>query len=94
MADRREHAETVALAALAWLAAEETGLSAFLWASGMTAADLRARAGEPEVLAAVLDHVMADDGRVIAFCADQGLAPQVLAGLRAALPGGGLPNWT
>ena len=92
--DAREHAETVGLRALAWLAAEEGLLEVFLGASGLAMEDLRHRAGEPEVLAAVLDFVLMDDQWVLGFAAEAGLAPEAVARARAALPGGAQPHWT
>lgn len=92
--DAREDAETVGLRALAWLAAEEGLLDVFLGASGLAAEDLRHRAGEVEVLAAVLDFLLMDDRWVLDFAAEAGLPPEAVAQARAALPGGALPHWT
>ena len=92
--DRRISAETLALQALGWLAGREDLWGVFLGATGAQAADLRARAEDPEFLASVLDFLLMDDDWVCAFAADAGLAPETIAPARAALPGGGLPNWT
>lgn len=89
-----DQAETLALQALAWLAGDEDLLGAFLAASGLGPHELMARAGEPEVLAAVMDFILAEDGRVGSFCATAGLACDRLAAVRAALPGGDAPAWT
>jgi hypothetical protein len=83
-----ERAETVALQALGWLAANEDLLPAFMGASGVSEGDLRARAADPDFLGAVLDFITMDDAWVVAFCDSAGLAytdPQVA---RQALPGG------
>lgn len=90
----RDFADVLALDALAWLAGEEALLPAFLGSSGLTEADLRARAADPDVLAAVLDFILADDGQVISFSSAAGVAPERVAEARAALPGGMLPHWT
>ena len=90
----REYAETVALQALAWLLGPSDLAETFLGASGLAADTLRARATDPEVLAAVLDFVLMDDAWVMGFATDAGLAPQAVARARAALPGGTLPHWT
>ena len=91
---RREHAETVALQALGWLAAEAELLPVFLSSTGFSADEMRQRATEPEVLAAVLDFVTMDDAWVAAFCGAVGLPPEAPMQARAHLPGGDLPHWT
>ena len=90
----RDSAETVALTALAWVLGPSGLSDVFLGASGLAPQDLRQRAGDPEVLAAVLDFVMMDDAWVLALAQAEGLAPDSLARARAALPGGDLPHWT
>lgn len=90
----RETAETVALRALGWLAGDEDRMGAFLAISGVRPAEVRARAQEPEMMAAVLDFVLSEDGHVLAFAAAAGLAPEAVLAARAALPGGDLPHWT
>ena len=92
--DRRNSAETVALQALGWLAAQEDLWGVFLGATGASAAEARARAEDPEFLASVLDFVLLDDAWVCTFAEASGLPPQDVAPARAALPGGGLPHWT
>jgi hypothetical protein len=91
---KQEIAETRALAILGWLAGQEDIFPLFLGASGATEADLRARAGEPEFLASVVDFLMMDDAWVIGCATDQGWRPEEIMAIRAALPGGDLPNWT
>ena len=56
-----ETAETLALRALGWIAAEEGLAGAFLAASGASASDLAERAGDPEFLSFVLDFLLAED---------------------------------
>lgn len=90
----REKAETLALEALGWLAAEPDFLRGFQGASGLSSDDLRARAAEPDLLAAVLDFVLADDASVTRFAETTGRAPQDVLRARAALPGGDSPHWT
>ena len=55
---------------------------------------LRARAGEPEFLASVLDFLMLDDAWVMRFCDGAGLAYEAPMQARAALPGGAPMHWT
>lgn len=90
----RDNAETVALKALAWVIGAEAERDAFLAASGFAPADLMQRAGEAEVLLAVIDFILTEDRRVIGFCDSAGLAYDSLAAVRAALPGGDDHHWT
>lgn len=80
-------AETLALKALSYLAHSPEDLDRFVTLSGVAPADLRARADDPEILAAVLDFVLTDDGRVTGFCEDAGIDPRELHAARRALPG-------
>ena len=89
-----EAAETLALQALGWLAANEDLLPVFLGATGVDEASLRAQAAQPEFLAAVLDFLMMDDAWVMAFCDEHALPYERPMMARAALPGGMQMNWT
>lgn len=91
---QQDSAETIALQALGWLAANEELLPVFLGATGASEADLRARATDPEFLGSVLDFLMMDDAWVVAFCEGQDLAFDIPMRARAALPGGAQVNWT
>jgi hypothetical protein len=94
MAHARDFAETTALQALAWLAADDELFSAFLGASGHSPAEIRARAGDPVFLAAVLDFLLTDDAWVMAFCDSVDLGYDTPARARAGLPGGEVTHWT
>lgn len=83
-----EEAETVALRALAFVAADERRLRGLLLRSGIDFETLRARADDPAVLAGVLDHLLSDEAAVLAFCEQEGLEPTTPARARALLPGG------
>ena len=87
-------AEILALQALSWLAGQEGLLGVFLGSSGMSEADLKANAAEPETLAAILDFILMDDAWVMGFSADHGLPPEDVLQARGALPGGADPHWT
>ena len=90
---RQDEAEIVALRALSWLAEAEL-LDAFAAETGADPGALRAAAGDPAFLGAVLDFVMGRDEWVTGAAAAQGMAPEAVARARAALPGGDLPHWT
>jgi hypothetical protein len=80
-------AETLALNTLAFLARDADALLRFLTLSGLEIEDLRERAGEPELLAALLDFVLADEALLTAFAADEKINPQAVRAARRALPG-------
>jgi len=85
---KSQAAEVIALQALAFLAADDGRLSRFLTLSGIDGASLRARAGEPELLAAVLDHVLGDESLLFVFCEAADLLPEAPRQARRCLPGG------
>ena len=81
-------AETLALKALAFLASSEDVLTPFLITTGMALADLRRRAGDPDVLAAVLDFCLASDTLLSELAASLGVDVLEVHAARRALPGG------
>ena len=87
-------AETLALQALGWLAAQPERAGAFLGMAGAAPDELRARASDPEFLGFVLDFLLSDEEALLEFCTDQAIQPDRPMRARAALPGGDLPNWT
>lgn len=74
----RDGAETLALEALAFLAEDEDRLMRFLGQSGLEGRDLKALAGAPETLAAVLDYLLADEALAKAFCEASGTEARLL----------------
>nr|WP_170615403.1 DUF3572 domain-containing protein [uncultured Ruegeria sp.] len=94
MAISGNSAETLALNVLTWLVGNEELLPVFLGSTGASVGDLRARAGEPDFMASVLEFLMLDDSWVIAFC-DANSVPYDLPGqARAALSGEADVHWT
>lgn len=91
---RQDTAEILALQALTWLVGQEALVHEFLGSSGLSGADLARAATRPEMLAAVLDFLLEDDSRLLAFCAEAGVAPANPMAARALLPGGDVPHWT
>jgi hypothetical protein len=85
---QRNAAETLSLKALGWLAADPKMLGRFLDVSGTEADDLRKRAGDPELLAAVVDYILADDALTAGFCKSESCSAQDLHRARILLPGG------
>lgn len=94
MKNRQESAESLALQGLGWLAGQDEAFGAFLAQSGSDAAEVRARAAEPELLGSVLDFLLSDEDLLLRFCAEAGFAPEAPMRARAALPGGEVPDWT
>lgn len=93
-AARRAAAETLALRAFSWIAADTMLIGGFLAESGSSPAAIAQDLHRPAFLAAVLDYVLAEDQRVLALAENLGIRPQDVAASRALLPGGDLPNWT
>lgn len=94
MSMKQETAETIALQALAWLAANEDLLPVFLGSSGAVGDDLRERARDADFLGSILDFLLMDDAWVVAFCDMAGLSYEKPMLARAALPGGKQVFWT
>jgi hypothetical protein len=90
----QETAEALALQALGYIAAQDDLLMQLLATTGATLGDLRAGAGDPAMLAAVVDFLLSDDALVADFARASGVPPDRLAEARAALPGGDIPHWT
>jgi hypothetical protein len=89
-----ERAETIALQALGWLAADQDLCDTFLGATGASPDDLRQRAAESAFLASVLGFLTMNDDWIIGFCDNVGLGyDQPLRALHA-LPGQEQVDWT
>ena len=80
-------AETLALKGLGFLASDGDALVRFLTMTGVNIDDLRIRAEMPELLAAVLDFLLADDALLQDFCASIAADAQTIHAARRALPG-------
>jgi hypothetical protein len=78
-ADTNEDAEALALRALAWTLAEPERATRLLSVTGLDPTDLRSRAGEPTVLAAVLGFLEAHEPDMIACATALGVKPETLA---------------
>ena len=80
----RADAETLAIRALAFIAADPELLPRFLAITGIEASAIRQAALEPGFLAGVLQFIAAHEPTLLRFCEDAGVPPpQVLAALRA-----------
>jgi len=83
----QQDAETLALRALTFLAAEPERLEPFLAATGLGPATLRAAASEPGFLVAVLDHISGSDSLLLEFAGNLSLNPEIIAYARRLLGG-------
>lgn len=88
-----ESAEAMALQVLAWLVSNSDVLGVFMGSTGLSEQDLRNRAGDRDVLIAVLDFLVMDDAWVSGFCESQGVPFDAPMRARAALSGGEV-HWT
>ncbi len=82
---QRAAAQEVAVAALAFIAADGERLVRFLAETGLSPATLRDAAGKRDFGAGVLGFLLADEAMLLAFAADQGLDPKHVAGALAIL---------
>jgi hypothetical protein len=83
----REAAEITAIQALGYIAEEPERLEAFLAATGLTIERIREAARQPDFLAGVLEHMLADESLLIAFAASAGIDPTDVARAHHALAG-------
>ncbi|PNE12369.1 MAG: hypothetical protein CR217_03920 [Beijerinckiaceae bacterium] len=77
--------ESIAIEVLTFLAGNPGRLDRFLALSGLGRDSLRAAAGEPGFLAAILDHLASDESLLLAFAARAGHAPATIAKARDIL---------
>jgi adenine/guanine phosphoribosyltransferase-like PRPP-binding protein len=83
--ETNEDAESLGLRALVWTLAEPERATRLLDVTGLTPADLRARAGDPAVLSAALGFLESHEPDLI-VCADAlGVSPAALVAARAEL---------
>ncbi len=89
-----ERAETIALQALGWLAADDDLCAGFLGTTGADLGDMRLRATDPAFLASILEYITMNDDWIIGFCDAIGLGYDQPLRARYALPGGDQVAWT
>ena len=83
----RDEAETLAIAALGFLAGEEHRIIGFVHLTGLSPADLRRAAGSPEFLTGVLDFIAADESLLLVFASEQRIDPtEVMMARRQLMP--------
>ena len=82
-----DSARSLAVSALAFIAADSDRLTRFLNLTGLGPDNLRTAAADPAFLSSVLDYLVADEELLVAFAADAGLKPEAVARAHAALCG-------
>ena len=88
-----ERAETVALQALAWIAADEELLPRLAGATGLSLEDARSSAQDPAFLAGILEFLCMEDAWIQRFCDDHGLPYDAPMKALMALPGQQRDEW-
>jgi hypothetical protein len=83
----RDAAEALAVKALSELAADPEGLGRFLASAGLGPENLREAASEPGFLAGLLDFILSDESRLLAFCENSGHQPKSVEAAREILGG-------
>ncbi|CAH1669639.1 MAG: DUF3572 domain-containing protein [Chelatococcus sp.] len=83
--------EEIALQALGFLASDEERLERFLGTTGLGPDTIRESASQPGFLAAVLDHLAADEALLLTFAANHRLDPEAISIARQKLAGPGVP---
>jgi hypothetical protein len=85
--------ESVAVAALAWIAGNDDMLNRFLALTGIGAEQIRQAAAEPGFLAGVLDFLLAHEPSLMAFCNETETDPEVVSRAREQLMGNPGNEW-
>lgn len=80
-----EAAEDVAVQALVFLTAEPARLSRFLALTGLDPSLAREQANTHQFMAAVLEHLLADESLLLSFTANASIDPRAVAPAHALL---------
>lgn len=83
--DTNHDPAALALSALAWTLADQARAERLLALTGLTPTGLRARAGEPAMLAAILGFLEAHEPDLVACAEALGVTPAVLVTAHAEL---------
>jgi len=80
-----DEAEAVALRAVGFLASDQSYMADFLSRSGISADALADLIENHDFLTGVLDHLLADESLLLAFCGNSGIDPSDILTARNAL---------
>jgi hypothetical protein len=89
-----EHAESLAISALGWLASDPERIGRFLAVTGLGPDNLRKAAADPRFLGSVLDYVLANEADLLAFAADAQANPEDVSRAAQVLGGIRQENWS
>lgn len=89
----RDRAETVALQALAWIAADEELGPRLAGATGADLSQAREQVQDPAFLAGILEFLTMEDRWIERFCDAHGLPYDLPMQALMALPGQMRPEW-
>ena len=78
-------AEQLGLLALTFLAEDGERLVRFMSLTGTTPAELKANAGQPAMLAAILGHLLEDEPLMLVFASMKDVDPAIIAPAHALL---------
>ena len=84
---KREAAEALAVAALAFLTSEPEHLGGFLALTGIGPGDIRNASRDVSFLSGVLDHFASDEALLVAFAQHAGIEPTEVERARHTLGG-------
>jgi hypothetical protein len=73
-----ETAEGIAVQGLVFLTAEPARLSRFLTLTGLDPGEIGKQAETPQFLAAVLEHLLADESLLLSFATNASVAPHLV----------------
>src|SRR5207247_6120042 len=85
--DQQTAAEALAIAALTFIAGEPERLGRFLALTGIGPESIRAAAHEPRFLLGVLDHLVGEEPLLLAFAAENSIAPSAVMQARDTIAG-------
>ncbi|WP_410217576.1 DUF3572 domain-containing protein [Paracoccus sp. (in: a-proteobacteria)] len=94
MAITIERAQELAQDILLALAEQPEELVRFMETAGLQVSDLRELSNRPEIAVFLLDFLVEDDERLLAFAQALNLRPQDVMAARTALSGPGSFGWT
>lgn len=86
----QQGAESLAVQALGFLAADSERFDRFLGETGLEPGDIRRAAAEPGFMLAVLEHLCADESALLAFAANLGTRPGQVEEARQILAAAGM----
>jgi hypothetical protein len=82
-----DSAQSLAVTALGFIAADSDRLSRFLSLTGLGPDNLRTAAADPAFLGSVMDYLIADEALLVAFAADASVKPEAVARAHSVLRG-------